>query len=384
MRMRYRPEVDGLRAIAVAAVIIFHSGCIPLTGGFLGVDIFFVISGYLITKIICNEMQNNSFSFPHFYKRRVLRILPALFLVCICCIPFAFMLMLPNERLGFAKGLISVTLFASNIFFWRQSGYFDEDAALKPLLHTWSLGVEEQFYILFPLFLFLAYRFIRSRIPALVVILTVGSLGLAEWMSRIEPDANFYLLPFRAWEFGAGAILALGSQTWEGARTWWAQTASAIGLVSILYALAAFDETTPFPSLWGLIPVLGTMLVIAYARHDTVAGRVLAWSPVVALGLISYSAYLWHQPVFVFYRMWSLDEIGVPSALALVVLILLLAYLSWRFVEKPFQFGKVGRNRIFVASLPATALAMLAAESSSPRPASIIRSGSLSPMSADG
>jgi peptidoglycan/LPS O-acetylase OafA/YrhL len=335
--MRYRPEIDGLRALAVLPVILFHAGFDTFSGGFVGVDVFFVISGYLITSIIYNDIKDGSFSIALFYERRARRILPPLFLVCLACIPFAWLWMLPEAFENFGESIVAVSIFASNFFFWQDSNYFAAPAELKPLLHTWTLAVEEQFYILFPLFLLLVRKLNRKAFLVLLVGLSVLSLGLAQWSSTTHPSANFYLLPGRAWELGAGAIMAITADAWSDIKGWLAQVASALGLALIVYAVLVFDRATPFPSLWGLIPVLGTALVIAYARPQTLAGKLLGLGPVVGVGLVSYSAYLWHQPLFAFARIRSWDQVSTSTYLGLVALSFALAFLSWRLVERPFR-----------------------------------------------
>ena len=206
--VKYRAEIDGLRALAVLPVILFHADFELFSGGFVGVDVFFVISGYLITTIIISEMTEGKFSIINFYERRARRILPALFFVMFACIPFAWMWMLPSQMKDFSQSLIAVSLFASNILFWRESGYFDAAAEEKPLLHTWSLAVEEQYYVLFPIFLILAWRFGKNRVFWMIVVIAAISLLLSELGWRKQPAANFYLAPTRAWELFAGSIAA--------------------------------------------------------------------------------------------------------------------------------------------------------------------------------
>jgi peptidoglycan/LPS O-acetylase OafA/YrhL len=206
---KYRPEIDGLRAVAVIPVILFHAGFESFSGGYVGVDVFFVISGYLITSIIYGEIQNKTFSIIRFYERRARRILPALIFVSAVCIPFAWMWMLPSDFEDFSRSLVAVSVFASNIFFWRDSGYFSVAVELKPLLHTWSLGVEEQFYILFPVILLLCRKVSTRATVTIVMLGTIASIVLAEIGSRTYPAATFYLIPTRAWELGTGALLAI-------------------------------------------------------------------------------------------------------------------------------------------------------------------------------
>jgi peptidoglycan/LPS O-acetylase OafA/YrhL len=189
--MRYRPEIDGLRAVAVVPVILFHAGFETFSGGFVGVDVFFVISGYLITSLIIEDLEKGHFSIARFYERRARRILPALFFVMLCCIPFAWMWMLPHKLKDFGQSIVAVTLFASNVLFWIKDGYFSEAAELKPLLHTWSLAVEEQYYLCFPIFLIAIWRFGRPAVAALLMLIALVSLGLSEWGWRNAPSANF-------------------------------------------------------------------------------------------------------------------------------------------------------------------------------------------------
>jgi len=330
----YRPEIDGLRAIAVVSVILFHAGFGPFGGGYVGVDVFFVISGYLITSIIIGELAEKKFSILRFYERRARRILPALFFVMICTVPFAWAWMLPGQFKDFGQSLVAVTLFASNIFFGRETGYFGPEAEEKPLLHTWSLAVEEQYYVVFPVLLILLWRF--GRDPAFYVVcgLALASLLLSEWGWRHFPSWNFYLAPTRAWELLFGSACAF--LHWRGAQR--ANNAlSAMGLTLILVAVFIYDDLTPFPSLYALLPVGGTVLIIMFASGTTWVARLLSTSPFVTLGLMSYSAYLWHQPLIAFAKIRSLYEPPQWLMLTLVVTSFVLAYFTWKFVETPFR-----------------------------------------------
>lgn len=332
--MQYRREVDGLRAVAVLPVILFHAGFSVFSGGYVGVDVFFVISGYLITSILISELEQNNFSIARFYERRARRILPALFLVMFACLPFAYMWMLPSQLTDFAFSLVAVVFFASNVLFWREDGYFAAAAELKPLLHTWSLAVEEQYYLLFPIFLLLLWRFGRQRVLWTVMAVAVASLLLAEWGWRNMPSANFYLAPTRAWELLAGSICAFMT---VGRPQRSSNMLSAVGLAMIMFAIFVYDEETPFPSVYALVPVVGTMLIILFAAQGTWVARLLSLPAFVGIGLISYSAYLWHQPLFAFARLRSLTEPGHMLMGALAVASLLLAWATWRYVEQPFR-----------------------------------------------
>ena len=348
MIIKYRAEIDGLRALAVIPVIFFHAGFSFFKGGFVGVDIFFVISGYLITTILIEDIEKKRFSIIYFYERRARRILPALFFVMLVCIPFAWMWMFPSQMKDFSQSLIAVSLFASNILFWRESGYFDAAAEEKPLLHTWSLAVEEQYYILFPIFLIFAWRFGKIRIFKMIVVMAVISLLLSEWGWRNKSIANFYLAPTRAWELFAGSIAAFMVQK-KGVQK--NNPLSVLGLSMIVFSIFFYDETTPFPSMYSLVPVLGVVLLVLYAHKDTVVAKLLSIKMLVGIGLISYSAYLWHQPLFAFARIRSLEHPSLFLMLTLCVLSMFLAYLSWRYIEKPFRkTGKASKNTIFLSS----------------------------------
>lgn len=346
--MKYRAEIDGLRALAVVPVILFHAGFELFSGGFVGVDVFFVISGYLITTILIEDLEKDRFSIFHFYERRARRILPALFFVMLACLPFAWIWLLPDQLKDFSASLIAVSLFASNILFWRESGYFEAAAEENPLLHTWSLAVEEQYYVFFPIFLFLVWRFGRNRVFWLIVAMTGGSFLLSEWGSRNMIIANFYLIPFRAWELFAGSIAAFIAQR-RGVRS--NDALAMLGLAAILFAIFAYDETTRFPSIYAAVPVVGVVLLILYGGKDTWAARFLSAKAFVGIGLISYSAYLWHQPLFAFARTGSIYEPAPWVFLALGVASLVLAWVSWKYVETPFRNpDRIKRAGIFKLS----------------------------------
>ena len=352
--MKYRREIDGLRAVAVLAVIFFHAGFNAFQGGYVGVDVFFVISGYLITTIILSDMNNQKFSIVTFYERRARRILPALFLVMLCCLPFAWFLLLPNDLKDFSESLAAVSVFSSNILFWRQSGYFDTASELKPLLHTWSLAVEEQYYILFPVFLMLLWKFRKRLIFAALMVVGIASLAAAEWGAYNKPDMTFFLLPTRAWELAIGALIAFyflynrKHAEFIKSRKKASEVLGFVGLLLICYSIFAFDDDTPFPSLYALIPTVGTGLIIIFSTSETAVGRLLGIKAMVGIGLISYSTYLWHYPIFVFARRASLTEPGTTLLLFLSALSVLLGFISWRFVESPFRNkGIISRRKIF-------------------------------------
>jgi len=348
--MKYRAEIDGLRALAVLPVILFHAGFEWFSGGFIGVDVFFVISGYLITTIIISEMAEGRFSLVNFYERRARRILPALFFVMIVCIPFAFT---PSDLIDFGQSLIAVSTFSSNFLFWFESGYFDTAAELKPMLHTWSLAVEEQYYIIFPIFLMLSWHFGIRAILILLSLIFIVSLAAAHWGALNKPSATFFLLPTRAWELLVGVFAAfyLKYNTFFKSQLL-NQVFSILGISMIIFSIIIFDKSTPFPSLYALIPTVGTLLLILSAVPKTLIYSLLSFKPIVGIGLISYSAYLWHQPLLAFARHRLLGEVSELLLLFLCLLSLVIACFSWQFIEKPFRNKKiVTRKNIFIISI---------------------------------
>jgi peptidoglycan/LPS O-acetylase OafA/YrhL len=344
--MYYRREIDGLRALAVLSVILFHSGFQTFSGGFVGVDIFFVISGYLITSIILAEIEAGTFTLANFYERRARRILPALFVLMALCLPFAWLWLPAQDMKSFSQSLVAVSTFASNILFWLTSGYFDTAAELKPLLHTWSLAVEEQYYLIFPLFVLLTWRFGKTWILKSLFAVFIISLAAAHWGSTNHPNFTFYLLPTRFWELLIGGFIAfyfsLGRK--QLSHKWLNELGSFMGVALIAYSIFWFDSKTPFPSLYTLVPAVGAALIIFFTTPQTSTGKLLGSQLFVGVGLISYSAYLYHQPLLAFAKLRSIDE---PSSLLIGLLFastFLLAYLSWRFVEAPFR-NMLGINR---------------------------------------
>ena len=354
--MQYRREIDGLRAVAVIPVVLFHAGFGIFGGGYVGVDVFFVISGYLITSILIAELERGDFSIIRFYERRARRILPALFFVMLVCVPFAWIWMAPSQLEDFGRSLVAVSLFASNILFWRESDYFAPAAEEKPLLHTWSLAVEEQYYMFFPLLLLLAWRFGRSRVFYLIAAIAAASLLLCEWGWREVPVATFYLAPTRAWELLAGSLCAFLQFGKEQKHD---DLLAALGLGLIVFAIFVFDAATPFPSLYALVPVGGTALIILFAANGTWTARLLSNRSLVGIGLISYSLYLWHQPLFAFARIYSVHKPSQALMLCLALLSLVLSYLTWQYIEKPFR--RKQRRSLPAASsmLTASAAAMI-------------------------
>ncbi len=350
--MIYRKEIDGLRALAVVPVILFHAGFEWISGGYIGVDMFFVISGYLITTILLQEQQHGTFSIVNFYERRARRILPALFTVLLVCLPFAWFLLLPYELKEFGKSLIAVVAFVSNILFCLGTDYFTTDTELIPLLHTWSLAVEEQFYIVFPLFLALFAGKNKRILVILIVLIALVSLGLTEWGWRYFSEANFYLIPTRAWELMLGALTALYLFSKPQPKGFICHIASLLGLGMILVSIFFLDKNIPFPSLYALVPTLGTALIILFANNHTLVNKLLSFKPFVMIGLVSYSAYLWHQPLFVFARAYYMALPSVSIMLGLSVISVLIGYISWRYIEAPFRNKqRFTQKQIFASSL---------------------------------
>lgn len=349
MELKYRPEIDGLRTIAVLSVIIYHAEFVLgdkmlLPGGFLGVDVFFVISGFLITSLIFSEIQRTgTLSLANFYERRARRLLPALFIVLLATIPFALKTLLPAQLLDYAKSMASSIFFGSN-FYWNYSlqQYGAESGLLKPLLHTWSLAVEEQYYIVFPLILLCAYRWFRNHILTLLIIVFLISLQFAEWMTPRSASFSFYMLPSRLWELLAGGLLAtlIYTTPQKPKNPILEATMPSLGIYLIAYSLVFVDlEKNRHPGFITLIPVIGSALVIYYANSKELITRLLSSKPFVSIGLISYSLYLWHYPIFAFTRIKDQSRSNFDM-LELCLATFLLATLTYFFVEKPFRNKK--------------------------------------------
>ncbi len=332
----YRPEVDGLRAVAVLAVLLFHGGVPGFRGGFVGVDVFFVISGYLITRLILGELEAGRFRFGRFYGRRARRLFPAMFATLAATFVASLFILSPSHLQEASLSLIHALFSLSNVLFWSLAGYFDTASAAKPLLHTWSLGVEEQFYLVWPASLFLAYRW-RRRTGVLAVIAVVGaaSLAAAEVAAGRAPDAAFFLTPFRMCELALGGLclwLEFG-----GRRTLWLRDGATLaGLALIGYAVAVFTPEHRFPGFAAMVPCGGAALVIVAGR-GRLAGFLLANRLAVGIGLISYSLYLVHWPLFVLSRYGRSAEPPPRERAALIAVALLLATASYFFVERPFR-----------------------------------------------
>lgn len=357
-RHDYRPEIDGLRAVAVVPVVLFHAGYSWFRGGFVGVDVFFVISGYLITRILLADDAAGRFSIGRFYERRARRILPALLVVLAATWFVSGPLLLPDQLKTLAKTTVAVCLFSSNIFFALTTGYFDPAAEQNPLLHTWSLGVEEQFYIGFPILLAWTLRGGRRRTVCVLSAIALGSFALAQWMSSRYPVVNFFVTPPRAWELMIGALVAcVPSERLDAFHPKLCELLAGVGLTMILSAVAFFGPATPFPSVYTLLPTIGAALIVAVARPQTVVGRALAAPPLVGIGLVSYSAYLWHQPLFAFARIVTIGQNSLVTMGMLSALTFLLAAVTWRYVETPLRNGiGLRRHQVFWRGALATGL----------------------------
>lgn len=335
----YRPDIDGLRAIAILSVVAFHARLALFSGGFIGVDVFLVISGYLIGSLVYREVSESTFSFLHFYERRVKRILPALLAVLFVCDLIAFVLLSPLELKNYCGESFSTVVSSSNIYFWLRSNYFDPATAFKPLLMTWSLGIEEQFYLLFPLSLFLLHRFDKRHVFRWAVVFSALSLLGCIVCTNVYPSAAFYLLPMRAWELGLGVLIAIYEVQHAGPVHLSAATENIVGclgLALIVVSVLVYKENTLFPGYAAILPTVGTACLIN-ARHSFVNRRLLTSRPLVFVGLVSYSWYLWHWPLLSFARIVSGGLLSVPRAVLIAAISLVLATLSHRFIEQPFR-----------------------------------------------
>ncbi len=354
--MPYFAFIDGMRALAVLGVIAFHFD-MGVSGGFIGVDIFFVLSGFLITSILASRVNQPAGEyFVHFYERRARRILPALIVMVILCCIAAYVLLLPGDMETFGKSLRDMAVFFSNFSFSRKVGYFDSVAAAKPLLHTWSLAVEEQFYLLFPPLLLVAVRVLKgnmARVGALLVVLFAASLAASIALLPTKPEVAFFLPHTRAWELLAGSLVAiLGTRHLPSARI--ANVISTGALAVLLFCMATYTGATPFPGIAAVPPVIASALLIwANLQQPSFAARLLSWKPLVYVGLISYGLYLYHWPVLVFTRFYYGSEPPMVSHLVTLPFIFVLAALSFRFIEEPIRHGRWFRRRghVFIASL---------------------------------
>ena len=349
MARGYRPDIDGLRAIAIISVVAFHAGIRALHGGFVGVDIFFVISGYLIGGIVYKEAKAETFSFAKFYKRRAKRILPAFFAVLLFCYVAAMLLLSPAELRAFAATAVASISSTSNIQLWLSTGYFTSGAELNPLLMTWSLAVEEQFYLLFPIAMLAVVRRKSDRAVHAIAICSILSFGLSIWGVAHHPTMAFFLLPTRAWELGVGVLLAiragqeLGSRTRATRRT--AQFFGCVG-AALLVCAVLVCRSTQFPGLAALLPVVGTLLLIE--ARDSIANTLLSAKPMVFVGRLSYSWYLWHWPMLSFARIVSDRPLALRATASIALISLFVALASFYWIEQPFRNSRTPAPRMLI------------------------------------
>jgi peptidoglycan/LPS O-acetylase OafA/YrhL len=337
--MKYRADIDGLRAVAIIPVVLYHAGIKLFSGGYIGVDVFFVISGYLITSLITDDIEKNRFTLKNFYFRRIKRIFPALYLVLAVTAAAAYFVFLPLDFTGYGKSLTATVYFLSNVLFWRESGYFAEASELKPLLHTWSLAVEEQFYIFYPLALAAVSKFMKKRYAAAVSVIFIFSLVLSSIGVYVKHSAAFYLLPSRAWELMLGALAAFSFMP-RLERPALRNLLSVTGLCFVAASIFIYDSSAKFPGLNALLPCIGTFLLIYAGQHEENAvSRILDRKLPVFVGHLSYSWYLWHWVLFAFRN--YVDNVTadyfLKSNIFIIIFSLFLAYLSYTFVEKPFK-----------------------------------------------
>jgi len=358
--MKYRPDIDGLRCLAIVPVVLFHAGRDYFSGGFIGVDVFFVISGFLITSIIRQEIHQNTFTLAGFYERRCRRIFPALIVVILACFVIGYFMMLPGQYADFARSAIAALLFVSNGFFWLQTGYFRPVAEWMPLLHTWSIAVEEQYYIIFPVFMLIARRWRVSRQLVVIGIVFALSFLTSVYGAYRHPSAAFYLTPSRAWELLLGVLIAYWTSPTLRQR-WLREALSFAGLLMLLVPIVAYDARTPFPGLAAAVPCLGTgILLITGMTGPSLVKSALENRVLVFIGLISYSLYLWHWPLFVFMRLRFAQTELSPGLVAVGALAsFCIAVPSWHFIETPFRRREAfDRRSIFRYSAVAVLLSL--------------------------
>ena len=356
MKISYRPEIDGMRAIAVLSAIFYHAQLSVLDfkvfkGGYIGVDIFFVISGYLITSLMLKELEiNKNFSFTGFYERRCRRILPVLFFIILIFLPLAWMYMLPSAFVDFAKSILYSIGFGSN-FYFHYSGleYGGIEAMYKPFLHTWSLSVEEQYYIIFPIFLFFIFKYFNKYLFQILTLVLVTSFLFAEWGSKNYISETFYFIHSRMWELLAGSILAY-LEIKKGVRSQnkiLNELLPILGLFFIMFFIILNDDKINHPSFKTFFPVIGTCLFIWFSKKEILLGKVMSSKPFVSIGLISYSLYLWHYPIFSFIRITETTQGNILIKFLVILIIISLSIFTYFIIEKPFRDKKKNKNKTF-------------------------------------
>ena len=353
--LNYRKEIDGLRALAILPVLIYHSGVVSLPGGFLGVDVFFIISGYLLTSIIINEKSRGVFTYTSFYMRRVRRILPTLYIVALCCIPLSFYIHTSIEFKDFSQSLIALNLFSTNVLFWLESGYFDTGSDLKPLLHTWSLGIEEQFYIVMPLLLFF---YVKSPFYTFltILILTLLSVWLAEFQTSLDPSTSFYLLPFRFFELALGSLTAIITLKFTIKRN---HIFSSLGILTLIFSYVFLSKDNHLPGLLTLIPLTGAVLVLLFFQPRGALNRLLISGVMIHIGLLSYSLYLWHQPIFAALNILFHHNVKTNFVILGILLTYTFSIFTFNCVERPFRNKDLISSKLLISFITAGALITL-------------------------
>ncbi len=359
--MKYRPEIDGLRAVAVIPVVLFHAGFKQFAGGFLGVDIFFVISGYLITTLIVQEIEESTFSLKGFYERRARRILPALLVVMASTTFVGYFLLMPDEYKNLGQSLVATTLFSNNILLGLTSGYWDLASEFKPLLHTWSLGVEEQFYLIFPILMLVISKYCRTRVIWVITILAVTSYITFYLINTISPRWAFYILPGRAWELLIGSIAAFivlrdSKQAVALCRT---PLTTYTGLLATIFAIAMYTPEGNGIGQYNIAITIGTMLIIVGTASSSKLKDLLSSRAFVSVGLISYSLYLWHQPIYSFVRALSSSRPDAVDYVAALGLAFLLSVATWKYVEKPFREKGRVKSRSFIVLVSTSSVLLI-------------------------
>jgi|TARA_B110000902_G_scaffold239237_1_gene287774 peptidoglycan/LPS O-acetylase OafA/YrhL len=345
-KLIYRPEIDGLRAIAVLAVIMFHAGIEVLSGGFIGVDIFFVISGYLITAIIIKSLDSQQFSYLNFYARRAKRLLPAALVMILTTVLFSALILSPDKYYQLAKSAEFSNLFIANIWFMKHSGYFDISTQISPLIHMWSLSVEEQFYFIYPFILVCAYKIGKIKAiywSIITIVLVTFILNLS--LVNIHPNFTFYMLPTRAWELGLGALTYFLPQLKNDRFN---TILSIVGMAAIFYALLLITEHDQYPGYLATIPTLSAALLI-FSLHgkNNIIRKTLAIKPMVFIGKISYSSYLWHWPIIVFYRIYINERtFNATEVIILIISSLIAGYFSWKYIENRYRYLEFSSKKI--------------------------------------
>jgi peptidoglycan/LPS O-acetylase OafA/YrhL len=343
--MNYKKNIDGLRALSILPVVFYHAGFNLFQGGFVGVDIFFVISGYLIAGIIKYEIDNNIFSLLNFYERRARRLVPPLFLMVLISIPFAFFWMLPDQLNNFSKSLVSISVFLSNFIFWLERGYFEASVELMPFIHTWSLSVEAQYYMVIPFF----FLFLNTNKKLLIIffIITLMSLLFSQYSSKYYPNANFYLIFSRVWEILLGAQISLSKIDQNKFSKNLSNIISLIGVFLIFYSIYMIDDKTPYPSVYTLLPVFGASFIIIFANPFTIIGKILSNRILVNVGLMSYSIYIWHQPILALSKLRSFNDFDLLTTSFLLAFSFIISWISFKYVEKPFRNKNIINRKSF-------------------------------------